>query len=109
MPASGEEFVRVGEPGRPFFQLRPGEQGISVFDLNAVDPPLTEDELLQSFRPGSAVVIKSTDDITAAGLTIVPTQGAEPLPLRHRDAHAEIRPTPGMSRPQFKQALRSLE
>jgi hypothetical protein len=109
MPSAGEEFIRVGEPGRPCFQLRPGEQGISVFDSYAVDPPLTEDELLQSFRPGSTVMIKSTDEITATGLTVILVPGADPLPQRLRDAHAEIRPGPGMSRPQFKKALRSLE
>jgi|SRR4051812_19667197 hypothetical protein len=109
MPAPGEEFVRVGEPGRPFFQLRPGEEGVSVFDPRAVDPPLTEGEVLQSFRPGSAAVVRSRDDITAAGLTVAPVPGTGPLPPRLRDAHAEIRPGPGMTRPQFKQALRSLE
>jgi hypothetical protein len=109
MPAPGEQFSRVGEPGRPFFQLRPGEEGISVFDPFAVDPPLTEAEILQSFRPGSAAVVRSRDDVAAAGLTVVAVPGAGPLPQRLRDAHAEIRPGPGMTRPQFKQALRSLE
>lgn len=44
--------VRVATPGQPAFQLRKGEQGISVFDPAAVDPPLTEDEILAAFRPG---------------------------------------------------------
>ena len=109
MPGVGEEYIRIGEPNRPFFQLRPGEEGISVFDPYAVDPPLTENEVLQSFRPGGVAVIRSRKVIEAAGLVIVPTAGAAPLPQRPRDAHAEIRPGPGMTRPQFKQALRSLE
>ena len=109
MPSPGEEFCRVGEPGRPFFQLRSGEEGISVFDRYAVDPPLTEDEILQWFRPGSSALVKFNDDIVAAGLTVVPVLGAALLPQRLRDAHAEIRPGPGMTRTRFKQALRSLE
>ena len=35
--------------------------------------------------------------------------GAEPLPARLRNAHAEIRPILGMSRTEFKQALKELE
>jgi hypothetical protein len=80
-----------------------------VFDPAAVDPSLTEGEILQSFRPGSAAVVRSKEAIEAAGLVIVPVPGANPLPARLRDAHAEIRPGPSMTRPQFKQALRSLE
>src|SRR5947209_10083697 len=109
MPSAGEQFIRVGEPGRPFFQLRPGEQGVSVFDPYLVDPPLTDDEVLQSFRLGSAVVVKSMDDLAAAGLTAVSLPGAASLPQRLRHAHMEIHPGPGMSRARFKQALRSLE
>src|SRR4051812_8590048 len=109
MPAPGDKVIRVGEPGRSFFQLRPGEQGISVFDPYAVDPPLADDEILQAFRSGSAVVVKLKDDIAAAALTVVPVPGAESLPQRLRDAHAEIRPGAGMTRTQLKQALRSLE
>ncbi len=109
MPAAGEEFFRVGEPGHPFFQLRSGEQGISVFDPFAVDPPLAEQEILHSFRPGSVAVVKSRVTIEAVGLVVIPVAGAMGLPQRLQDAHVEIRPGPGMTRPQFKQALRSLE
>jgi len=109
MPTAGEEYIRVGEPGKPFFQLRPGEEGISVFDPYAVNPPLSADEVLQSFRPGSVVVIRSRMTIVAAGLKVVPAPGAGHLPVRLRDAHAEIQPGPGMTRPLFKRALRSLE
>jgi hypothetical protein len=47
--------------------------------------------------------------IAAMGLEIVATEGAETLPDRVRVAHREIRPGPGMSRPAFKAALRTLE
>src|SRR5436309_2607646 len=109
MPAAGEEFVRVGEPGHPFFRLRPGEQGLSVFDPFAVTPPLTESEILRSFRPGSSTMVRLGVTIDVVGLLVVPVPGAMALPQRLQDAHAEIRPGPGMSRPQFKKALRSLE
>ena len=101
--------VRVGEPGRPAFQLRKGEEGLSVFDLPAVNPPLTEVEILGSFRPGSQAIARSVDEIEAKGLIVVPLLGAEPLPQRLQQAHVEIRPGPGMSRAQFKQALQELE
>ena len=51
-------LVRVAAPGRPAFQLRKGEEGISVFDMGAVDPPLTEGEILSAFRPGGVAVYK---------------------------------------------------
>jgi hypothetical protein len=55
--------VRVTEPGRPAFLLRKGEEGLSVFDLNAVDPSLTEAEILENFRPGSVLVTRLQDEI----------------------------------------------
>lgn len=51
--------VRVDEPGRPSFQLRRGEEGLSVFDPDSVHPPLTEAEILEAFRPGNVVVVRS--------------------------------------------------
>jgi len=102
-------LVRVATPGRPAFQLRKGEEGLSVFDLDAVDPPLTEAEILSCFRPGSRVVVRSVSEIEGGGLTVIPVPGAAPLPSRLRDAHAEIRPGPGMPRDRFKQALQELE
>jgi hypothetical protein len=102
-------LVRVAEPGKPAFQLRSGEQGISVFDTEAVDPPLTEAEILASFRAGSRAVTKSVDEVRAKGLEVVPVPGTDPLPQRLRDAHVEIRPGPGMTRVQFKKALKELE
>lgn len=101
--------VRVGSAGQPAFQLRRGEEGLSVFDPDAVDPPLTEDELLDAFRPGSVLLYRTADQITALGLEVVPTDGADTLPLRLRLVHAEIRPGRGMARPAYKTALKGLE
>ncbi len=102
-------LIRIAEPGKPAFQLRKGEEGISVFDLEGVTPTLTEAEVLESFRPGSAAVVLTIEHLEARGLDVVAVQGAEPLPPRLREAHREIRQGPGMSRPQFKQALKELE
>lgn len=101
--------VRVGDAERPAFQLRKGEEGISVFVPDAVQPPLTEEEILESFRPGSVVVTRNPQEIQIKGLEIIPVPGAEQLSQRLRDAHAEIRPGPGMTRKEFKQALTELE
>lgn len=101
--------VRVAEPGKPAFQLRKGEEGLSVFDPQAVEPPLTEAEILASFRSGSQAIVRSVAEIEQTGLQVVPISGAEPLPERLRKAHAEIRPGPGMTRGQFKQAVRERE
>ena len=102
-------LLRAAETGKPAFQLRKGEEGISVFMPDAVQPPLTEAEIRAAFRPGSVVVTRTDAEITAKGLRIVPILGGEPLPDRLRAAHAEIRPGPGMGRPRFKQALQELE
>jgi hypothetical protein len=102
-------IVRVTEPGRPAFQLRKGEEGLSVFILEGVDPPLTESEILESFRPGSLVIRCPAGAIEARGLQVVPILGADVLPPRLREAHAEIRPGPGLTRLQFKEALKELE
>ena len=102
-------ILRVAEPGKPAFQLRKGEEGISVFVPDSVQPPLTEAEILAAFRPGGVVVTRTDTEITAKGLQIVPVPGGEPLPDRLRSAHAEIRSGAGMGRPRFKQALQELE
>ena len=109
MPDPAGSVVRIGEPGQPCFQLRPGEEGLSVFDPEAVQPPLEEDEILRQFRPGSVMVVRSMAALGAAGLEVVPVPGAEMLPPRLRQAHREIRPGAGTTRKQFKQALKSLE
>jgi hypothetical protein len=101
--------IRVAEPDRPAFVLRKGEEGISVFRPGATEPPLTESEILDSFRPGSLVVSRTVAEIEQKGMLVVPVPGTERLPYRPREAHAEIQPGPGLTRKQFKQALKELE
>lgn len=80
-----------------------------MFDPAGVDPPLSEEEILDAFRPGSVVVYRTVEQITAVGLEVVPTEGAETLPDRVRSAHREIRPRSGEPRAAFKSALKELE
>jgi hypothetical protein len=101
--------VRVTEPGRPAFQLRKGEEGLSLFDPAAVQPPLSESEILDAFRSGSILVVRDVAEIEARGLQVGSVLGAEPLPSRLREAHVEIRAGARMTRAEFKQALRELE
>ena len=82
---------------------------MSVFDPFGVDPPLTEAELLEPFRPGSVVLYRTVAQITEFGLSLAVSDGAEFLPARLRIAHREIVPAPGMDRPAFKAALKLLE
>jgi hypothetical protein len=107
--SAAETVVRVGMPGTSAFVLRKGEEGLSVFDPRAVESPVTDDEILDAFRPGSILVERSGERIAALGLVIVATEGAATLPDRVRAAHREIRPGAGMSRPAFKAALKMLE
>jgi hypothetical protein len=69
--------IRVGVPGRPPFRLGPGEEG---FETDAVDPPLTNEEILGAFRPGSYVVERYHAEVEARGLNLVPVTGREPSP-----------------------------
>lgn len=101
--------VRVATPGQPAFQLRKGEEGLSVFAPDAVEPPLAEDEILAAFRPGCVLVRRTSAQVAEHGLTLTETPGAEVLPERLRAAHYEIRPGAGVGRAAFKSALRSLE
>ena len=101
--------VRVATPGFPAFQLRKGEEGLSVFDPAGVEPPLTEEEVLDAFRPGSVIHYRTVAQVTALGLEVVPILGAEALPERLRAAHREIRPGAGMARGAFKAKLKELE
>lgn len=101
--------VRVATPGQPAFQLRKGELGISVFDPDGVDPPLTEDEILAPFRPGSVVVYRTLEQIVEAGLAVVATPGADVLPERLQASHREVTAPPTVSRAEFKSALKRLE
>ena len=101
--------IRVATPGQPAFQLRKGEEGLSVFDPDFVDPPLTVAEILSCFRPGSRSIVRSVPEIEGKGLIVIPVVGDAPLPSRLRLAHAEIRRGQEMTRDQFKQALKELE
>jgi hypothetical protein len=101
--------IRIGSPGAAAFQLRKGEEGLSVFDPIAVEPHLSDEEILDAFRPGSILVYRTVEQIASIGLTIVATDGFESLPERLRIAHREVRPAPSMSRSQFKDALKELE
>src|SRR6266496_4484191 len=102
MNAAPKTFIRVFTPGNPKFRLRKGELGISVFDPDAVNPPLTEAEILASFRPGSQSVSRTGAEIHALGLTVVSIPGGPQLPPRLQMAHVEIQAGPGMKRDQFK-------
>ena len=102
-------LIRVADPSRPAFQLRPGEEGISVFDTNALQPPLTEAEVLEAFRPGSKAIALSVEDVENKDMKVVPIPGASTLPQRLRDSHAEIQPTEALSRKEFKNRLKELE
>jgi hypothetical protein len=96
-------------PDDRLFNYRKGEEGLSLFDPDLVEPPLTDVEILEAFRSGSILVVRSAAEVEAKGLEIVPIGGAETLPPRLREAHVEIRPGPGMTRGEFKQALKELE
>lgn len=101
--------IRVGTPGSLAFQLRKVETGLSVFDPAVMDPPLSEEEILDAFRSGSVVVYRTIEQITALGLEVIPTEGADNLPERVRVAHCEIRPGAAMARTAFRAALKELE
>jgi hypothetical protein len=102
-------LVRVAEPNKLAFQLRKGEEGLSLFDTDAVDPSLTEGEILEAFREGSVAIYCSRATVEHAQLQLVAALGSESLPERLRLAHFEVRPGPNMTRPQFKTALKELE
>lgn len=106
---SPPSIVRIAVPGQPAFQLRKGEEGISVFDMTAADPVLTADEILTNFRLGCQLIARAITVIESKGLCVAAVEGAESLPERLRKAHREIRPGTGMTREQFKRALRELE
>jgi hypothetical protein len=106
---SAPRVIRVFTPGLPAFQLRAGEEGISVFDPDAVFPPLQEDEIINSFRAGSRSVVRTIEDLVSRGLEVVPVEGADVLPDRLRQAHREIRPNRAMIRADFKKVLKELE
>jgi hypothetical protein len=96
---------RVVTPGKPQFQLRQGEEGLSVFDASKVGP----EDILPHFREGSKVVTKPIAMIESHGLTVKQTPGDPQLPQHLQDAHMDIRPGPDMTRNQFKQTIKKLE
>jgi hypothetical protein len=102
-------LVQVAESDKAAFQLRKDEQGLSVFDPEAVEPPLTAGEILEAFREGSIVIVRDQAFVEKVGLLLVAVPGVEILPERLRSAHFEIRPAAGMTRTQFKAALKELE
>lgn len=90
VPAAFFVVVRVATPGQPALQLRKGEEGLSVFAPDVLDPPLSEDEILAAFRPGSVALLRTSAQVAEHGLALVLTPGAETLPERLRTAHYEI-------------------
>ena len=98
-------FYRVAESGKPRFQLRHGEEGLSVFDARRVKP----EDILPSFRPGSLVFALDVAWIESFGLRVVKTPGDPRLPKLLQDNHAIICPPPEMTRKEFKQTLKGME
>ena len=97
---------RVVTPGKAQFQLRSGEQGLSVFDASKVSPG----DILSAFREGSQLTTKTVKEIEGLGLKVEKTPGDANLPQHLQEAHMEIRPGPNMTtRPKFKQAIKKLE
>jgi len=96
---------RVFEDGKPKFQLRKGEAGLSIFDADK----LVEEEILPNFRLGSRLSTHQRQFIESFGLKIEKTLGDSALPQELQENHWEIRPGDGMTRNQFKAALKLLE
>jgi hypothetical protein len=104
-PANPSAVHRVFEEGKPKFQLRKGEEVLSVFDADS----LLVHEILASFRPGSRLITPPSRVIESFGLKIEKTRGDENLPQSLQENHWEIRPGDTMTRKQFKVALNALE
>ena len=102
---AGPSIHRVYNAGKPRFQLRQGEEGLSVFDADKVTPA----DILPSFRPDSLVTTHEISTIESFGLSVVRTAGNPALPRLLQENHMEIRPIEGLTRKQFKEALRRLE
>src|SRR5688500_2724326 len=83
---------RVYNAGRPRFQLRRGEEAISVLDAEKLTPV----DILPSFRPGSLIATQTIATIESFGLVVARTPGDPKLPQL-------------LTRNQFKAALRALE
>ncbi|MBI3821705.1 MAG: hypothetical protein HY289_03385 [Planctomycetes bacterium] len=76
-----------------------------MFDADKVTPA----DILPSFRAGSLITTQEISLIESFGLIIVHSPGDSKLPQLLQDNHMEIRPSDGMTRNQFKAALRALE
>ena len=77
--------------------------------MDAVDPPLTESELLSAFRADSVLIYRIESEIEEHGLSLVMVPGSDSLPERLRDAHREIRAGADQNRLAYKKALQALE
>jgi hypothetical protein len=77
-PENPSAVHRVFEEGKPKFHLRTGEEGLSVFDTDA----LPEVEVLPNFRPGSHLIALQCPFIESLGLQIEKTPGDSSLPQR---------------------------
>lgn len=104
-PRKPSAVHRVFEEDKPKFQLRKGEEGLSVFDADT----LPEDEILANFRPGSRLTTQPVRVVESFGLKIQKTRGDENLPQSLQQNHWEIRPGDTMTRKQFKVALNAFE
>jgi hypothetical protein len=85
--------------------LRQAEEAISVFDAEKLTPV----DILPSFRPGSLVATQKISTIESFGLIVAHSPGDAKLQQLLQDNHIDIRPGDGMTRKQFKAALRALE
>lgn len=100
-----EQVKRVYEIGKPRYQLRQGEEGLSIFDAKISDVTI-----LAKFRAGAKIDLKSVNEIESKGLKVVQTHGdCEYLQDDDlEDNHWEIQPESGMTRSQFKAVLKAL-
>jgi hypothetical protein len=105
VPQNPSAVCRIYEDGKPKFQLRKGEEGLSVFDADKIK----EADILPNFRPESMVTTQQRKLIESFGLRIEKTPGDPNLPQLLQDNHWEIRPGDNMTRHQFKVALKDLE
>jgi hypothetical protein len=104
-PTNPSAVHRVFEDGKPKFQLRKGEEGLSVFDADK----LLEEDILPNFRPGSRLTTQHCQFIESFGLKIAKTPGDSSLPQKPQENHWQIHPGDAMTRNQFKAALKMLE
>lgn len=100
-----ETVSRVVEEGQPKYQLKSGEEGLSVF------ANMSDQEVMDSanWRDGSSIDKKSVADLEDKGLTVEQTHGdCDFLDDKGQDNHFEIRPGQGMTRNEFKKIIKEL-